>query len=301
MTRTGTSSAYAILTLAALLLATPASASCLDDWLVFDADGADGKVDFLVSNSSDFPLTVTMKFSLRRMEASRRTTFTESLAPGESRSVITLERTDSEREGRYKYKYECTIGHQHADHDDDIVYLLPYEAGKSYRVLQGYGSRFSHTGIEEYTVDFDMQEGTPVHAARSGRVARTEERHNKGCWSRGCGDYANYIVIVHDDDTTGEYYHLLQDGVLVEEGDFVEAGQLIGLSGNTGHTTMPHLHFGVYRAIDWGREQSIPVRFISADGIVDRPRRGGRYPAVSEERLSRFDDEISGQPEQQLN
>ena len=35
-----------------------------------------------------------------------------------------------------------------ADHDDDIVYLLPYAPGTSYRVLQGYGSRFSHTGRE---------------------------------------------------------------------------------------------------------------------------------------------------------
>jgi hypothetical protein len=43
---------------------------------------------------------------------------------------------------------------------------------------------------------------------------------------------------------------------------------------------MPHLHFAVYRAAEWGKTQSIPVRFLSSDGIVDKPRRRGRYQAV---------------------
>jgi murein DD-endopeptidase MepM/ murein hydrolase activator NlpD len=148
-------------------------------------------------------------------------------------------------------------------------------------VLQGYGSRFSHRGNEEFAVDFKMETGTPVHAARNGVVARIEESHSKGCWEDDCGQYANFVVILHADGTTGEYYHLDHDGVLVDVGDTVERGQKIALSGNTGHTTMPHLHFAVYRPISWGRTQSIPVRFRSADGIIDHPRRGGRYPAQS--------------------
>jgi len=62
----------------------------------------------------------------------------------------------------------------------------------------------------------------------------------------------------------------------VTAGDRVEAGDRIGLSGNTGHTTMPHLHFAVYRAGAWGRTQSLPVRFAHRGGIIERPRRGQR-------------------------
>jgi murein DD-endopeptidase MepM/ murein hydrolase activator NlpD len=193
---------------------------------------------------------------------------------------LILQRDVATSPGRYRYDFRCTIGDKDADHDDDVVYQMPYAQGKSYRVLQGYGSRFSHTGREAHTVDFNMREGTPVHAARGGVVARTVESHSVGCWDDGCGRYANYIIIVHSDNTTGEYYHLQKDGALVEPGEIVETGQLIGLSGNTGHTTMPHLHFGVYRAIAWGREQSIPVRFMTADGILDKPRRGGHYLAT---------------------
>ena len=168
-----------------------------------------------------------------------------------------------------------------AIHNDDHVYRLPYASGESYRVIQSYGSRFSHTGLEQFAIDFLMQEGTPIHAARGGVVARLEESNSIGCWKDGCGRYANYVVILHDDGTTGEYYHLEKDGVLVELGERVRTGQLIALSGNTGHTTVPHLHFAVYRAVEWGNTQSVPVRFVSADGIIDRPRRGGRYQATA--------------------
>jgi murein DD-endopeptidase MepM/ murein hydrolase activator NlpD len=165
-------------------------------------------------------------------------------------------------------------------HDDDHLYSLPYASNKSYRVLQGFGSRFSHTGLEEFAIDIDMPVGTPVHAARDGVVAEVEESHNKGCWDDGCGNYANFIVILHSDGTTGEYYHLKKGGSAVAVGDTVTQGQKIGYSGNTGHTTMPHLHFAVYCADVRGNIQSIPVRFRSSDGIIERPRRGARYQAL---------------------
>lgn len=181
--------------------------------------------------------------------------------------------------GNYRYSFDWTVGDKDAVHDDDHLYSLPYSSGKSYRVVQGYGSRFSHTGLEEYAIDLDMPVGTPIHAARAGIVARVEESHTKGCWDDGCGKFANYIVLLHSDGTTGEYYHLEKDGAVVNVGDSVAQGQKIGYSGNTGHTTMPHLHFAVYRATDWGNTQSIPVRFQGRDGIINRPRRGGRYQA----------------------
>ena len=180
----------------------------------------------------------------------------------------------------FRIAYDWTVGDKDAKHDDDHLYSLPYASGKSYRVLQGYGSRFSHTGLEEFAIDLDMPIGTAVHAARAGVVARVVESNSRGCWAEGCGKFANYIVILHNDGTTGEYYHLMQNGAIVEVGDSVAQGQKIGYSGNTGHTTMPHLHFAVYRATHWGNTQSIPVRFQAADSIVNRPRRGAQYEAL---------------------
>ena len=270
-------------TLAALLYQNSAVAACANDWLGVDEVRDGGDIVFLATNLREFPITFTLRVRSRHLIAQGPGTITETLGGKQSRLVMRLKEEGGDRKGRYRISCDWTIGDKDALHDEEQLYLLPYESGKSYRVLQGYSSRFSHIGLEQYAVDFNMSVGTPVHAARAGVVARIEETNDIGCWENGCGAYANYIVIVHNDGTTGEYYHLQQNGALVEVGDHIIAGQRIALSGNTGHTTMPHLHFAVYRAAEWGNTQSIPVRFLSSAGIVERPRRGGRYQAIAEQ------------------
>ncbi len=267
---------------AALLCQNTALAACAKDWLGVDEVRDGSTIGLRATNLREFPITFTLRVRTNGLTAEGPRTITETLDGEQSRMVMTLRENGGNRKGKYLISCDWTIGDKDALHDDERLYLLPYESGKSYRVLQGYGSRFSHRGLEQYAVDFNMSVGTPVHAARAGVVAKIEESNEKGCWDDGCGAYANYIVILHNDGTTGEYYHLKQHGALVDVGNNIAAGQKIGLSGNTGHTTMPHLHFAVYRAAEWGNTQSIPVRFLSSVGIVHNPRRGGRYQAVSE-------------------
>ena len=254
-------------------------ARCKDDAICVDEFRIDDNIELRARNLQNFPITYTLRVKTKDFSVAGPNTVTHTLAPGETRQAMLL-RGDGGGKGSYDYSFRWTVGRVDARHDERQIYALPYAPERSYRVLQGYGSRFSHTGLEEFAVDFDMDIGTPVHAARSGVVARVEESNSKGCWEDDCGQFANFIVVLHDDGTTSEYYHLAKDGALVETGDIVRRGQKIGLSGNTGHTTMPHLHFAVYRAIEWGRTQSIAVRFESADGIIDTPRRGGRYQAL---------------------
>lgn len=265
--------------IAFLVLADWADAACREEWICVDAVDEGGNVELRARNLRGFPITYTVSVRTRYFDVSGPRTITRTLAPLAEEQVMTMSARKSGRPSAYRYYYDWTIGDMDAVHDDDYLYALPYARGKSYRILQGYGSRFSHTGLEEFAIDFDMPEGTPVHAARAGVVARVEESNSVGCWRDGCGKFANFVVVLHSDGTTGEYYHLKQRGALVSVGDSVARGQKIGLSGNTGHTTMPHLHFAVYRATEWGNTQSIPVRFQSSEGIISRPRRGAFYHA----------------------
>lgn len=266
---------------AILLCQSSAWAQCVDDWLaveqVYDGDN----IQLLATNFQQYPLTYSVRVRSPAWSGGRSRTVSKSLDGGQTERVLSVPRGDGSRDEDLTISCSWTIGSRDAVHNDEHLYRLPYADGKSYRVLQGFGSKFSHRGTEQYAVDFKMSVGTPVHAARAGIVVRVEESNDKGCWDDGCGEFANFIVIMHDDGTTGEYYHLQQNGALVEPGDRVIAGQKIGLSGNTGHTALPHLHFAVYQATKGARSQSIPINFITADGVIYQPRRGHLYLAVA--------------------
>lgn len=174
-------------------------------------------------------------------------------------------------------RHDVIVGAIDPDHDDGYEYRLPYADAESYPVIQGYGARLSHRGAERYTVDFGMPVGTPVHAARDGVVALAEDSHDLDCWREECGRFANFIVVLHADGTTGEYFHLRRGSVQVRAGQRIERGELLAFSGNTGYTTTPHLHFGVYRTEADGRTQSLAIRFVTRGGMIREPRTGARY------------------------
>jgi murein DD-endopeptidase MepM/ murein hydrolase activator NlpD len=163
------------------------------------------------------------------------------------------------------------------DHDDGYAYRLPYADTESFSVIQGYGSPLSHSGPEHYTIDFGMPEGTVVHSAREGRVERVEDGFDRSCWNAHCDRYANYVEIRHPDGTLGRYFHLQQGSVIVRPGQWVDRGQPLARSGDTGYSTVAHLHFGVYRKAGDGIDQSIAIRFAVRGGLVGGLRTGGRY------------------------
>ncbi len=250
---------------------------CSRDWACIEVRESDHGVALFARNMKPYPIALTVAVSASNMVGGSRDPITLELPGLSVRPLAQLHALEGTGPWDYRYRYDWTVGSLQPDHDDDYLYRLPYADNTSYPVLQGYGSKFSHRGLEYYTIDFRMPEGTPVHAAREGVVAMIEEANDRGCWGEGCGRFANYVVILHADGTTGEYYHLQQHGALVVPGERVRRGQLIGLSGNTGNTTVPHLHFGVYRAVEWGRTQSIAVSFQTREGVANRPRVGARY------------------------
>jgi hypothetical protein len=147
---------------------------------------------------------------------------------------------------------------------------LPF-ANAPHQVIQGVGGSFSHFGRYEFAWDFEMPEGTQVLAAASGTVVEVVTSFADGGPDRKFENAANVVVIDHGHDRFSIYQHLRKGGALVREGQTVARGQPIGLSGNTGWTTRPHLHFSV---IDY-RNRSVPVCFSDVtDGV---PREGQSY------------------------
>lgn len=108
--------------------------------------------------------------------------------------------------------------------DSSSEYCCPYKT----KVYSKFGVRHRrrHQGV-----DLPLTKGDPIAAAFDGKVRISK-------WSRG---YGNVVVIRHPNGLETFYGHLSERKV--ERGDWVEAGQIIGLGGSTGRSTGPHLHF----------------------------------------------------------
>ncbi|MDR1931182.1 MAG: peptidoglycan DD-metalloendopeptidase family protein [Spirochaetales bacterium] len=168
-----------------------------------------------------------------------------------------------------------------AQPDENFVYLFPFGHGVKHRVTQGYNGKFTHQGPEnQYALDFDLDTGSPVFAARAGLVFDIKKNSNRGGASSAYNNDANYISVLHDDGTIANYIHLRLNGVLVAPGERVEAGQHIGYSGNTGVSSGPHLHFDVQVPSIDGRMHSIPIHFLNHDGKAVEAKEGSYYYAV---------------------
>ena len=111
----------------------------------------------------------------------------------------------------------------------------PFEG--NYRLSSGFNPRRKHpvTGrISPHNgTDFAMPIGSPITAPASGRVEKVANHYAAG----------RYVVIRHDNGYRTRYLHLSKP--LVSQGERIEMGERIALSGNTGRSTGPHLHYEV--------------------------------------------------------
>lgn len=149
------------------------------------------------------------------------------------------------------------------DYDEDYAYDLPYPKKQTFQLIQGYNGNYSHSN--QNALDFKMPEGTEILAARDGFVTQVKFDSKTGCASKECANQGNFVRIIHSDGTFAEYYHLLFNSSKIKVGDKVDKGQAIALSGNTGFSNGPHLHFMVYLPTNKKiqRKNTLKTKFIT--------------------------------------
>ncbi|MCC5898255.1 MAG: M23 family metallopeptidase [Phormidium sp. BM_Day4_Bin.17] len=116
-------------------------------------------------------------------------------------------------------------------HPSDGPITTPYGVRRYYNGV--WAENYYHRGL-----DYAAPTGAPVVAAARGRVALV------GTVSQGFELHGNSVGVDHGQGVTTIYIHLSQ--IEVQEGQMVEAGDLIGRVGSTGISTGPHLHWGLY-------------------------------------------------------
>ena len=144
------------------------------------------------------------------------------------------------------------------------------------RITSRYGPR---RGRAHQGLDMSLKVGDPVYAVFDGKVRL----------SKAAGNYGNLVIIRHNNGLETYYAHLSERSV--QTGDWVVAGQQIGLGGNTGRSTGPHLHFEVrYRGQSFDPERIIDFKTgeLRREELLLKRRHFSIYAKYEQD----FDDEV---------
>lgn len=158
-------------------------------------------------------------------------------------------------------------------------YHYPYMG----RITSRYGPR---RGRPHQGIDLALKTGDPVYATFDGKVR----------FSKAAGNYGNLVIIRHNNGLETYYAHLSQRDV--EVGDWVVAGQQIGLGGSTGKSTGPHLHFEVrYRGQSFDPERI--VNFETGDLRRSELLLKRRHFSIYAKFEQDFDDEVEAEKQEE--
>ncbi len=151
------------------------------------------------------------------------------------------------------------------------------------RISSRYGPR---RGRPHQGIDMSLKLGDPIYATFDGKVRV----------SKVAGNYGNLVVIRHNNGLETYYAHLSERSVSV--GDWVVAGQQIGLGGSTGRSTGPHLHFEVrYRGQSFDPERIIDFSTgnLRRSELLLKRRHFSIYAKYEQD----FDDEIEAEKQEE--
>jgi len=255
----------------------------------FEMRWANGRVIQTARNDYVVPVTISWSVTdLENLDADSATAGVTVLTPaievgasGPTEVLATFRIADTTQEFYRYLGFKAQFGDPSAA-PSPYAYAIPFHAGEEHRLIQGFGGTFSHTGSNQYAIDFDCPEGTPVVSARDGTVVAINDSATDHGTTPEFVDYdhTNFVLIAHDDGTLGQYMHLEPSGVDVRPGQQVARGQYIARSGNTGFSSTPHLHFQVMTsALDGLGAVSFPFELQIAPRLEEEPSEGRTYRA----------------------
>jgi len=168
-----------------------------------------------------------------------------------------------ESHGEKNYVFKHSDGKYYNSDGKALVQKYMRKPLNHVRITSPFTTRRWHPVLKRWKahhgIDFGARRGTPILAAAEGRVI----------FSGWKGGYGKVIKLQHQDNYVTLYAH--QSRLKVKVGMHVKQGQVIGYVGNTGRSTGPHLHFGLYkngRPID-------PMRMVKfkTGGLTGKARR----------------------------
>jgi hypothetical protein len=210
-----------------------------------------GEYEFFCDNNTFSDYTVEVSFSeFINLQCDRPLPALIEVVPGKNRRLFVLRKGTLGTASHFQYRHKAYKGCPSPRVDTSFTYLLPIAPGKGTRIVellslaQEYGDEAPPK--DWYSLSLHVQAGDTVYAARRGRVTNTSEHADLQDSGYRYSAEDNYIEIEHSDCSFGKYSVFRDDAIFVHPGDWVEAGQPIGIAGGDKYAAGPQVRFSVF-------------------------------------------------------
>jgi len=235
--------------------------------------GIDREPEYSFINNIWGPVELELSLSDAENVTSEPLLPTRIVLPGQTEQrLLKIRATDPGEGFSYRLVYKKMLGPPLDQLPTGVDYYPPFPLGMQFFISQGFDNEITHSEpSSQYAIDIVMPVGTPILAARAGRIMEMEDDFHGAAQKERYLTRSNHVRILHDDGTMAVYAHLQANSLRVRQGMQVARGQWIANSGNTGYSSGPHLHFVIQLNVGMTME-SLPFRFIT-------PAAGAMTPA----------------------
>lgn len=248
----------------------PGMASNLDRAVEVQANQASPGVHLVrAMNKWSGPLQIHISLATSSINTTPSTQLPQkwTLQPGAWQSLFSMSSNDTSKEGSFGFVVKAVPGAPGARHEANYAYRWPL-LNNAGRMDQGFGGTHSHSDPENYyAIDITAPVGSPVVAARPGKVMAVEDGFSRSGLDPALKTQANFVRILHEDGSMAAYVHLAHRSVRVSPGQDVKAGQQLGGLGGVGYASGPHLHFVVQINTDM-KLQSVRFKMFQPQGAA---------------------------------
>ena len=219
-----------------------------------------GNYVFSCRNNAFCNYVVELSFpNLENLRPDMPVPYKMDIPPG-TRRMITLSVVTKGAHIHFSHRFRYFKGYlSHASVDTDYTYLLPVPPGRETHIFElkyiasEYGNAPEPKGW--YALSLHVHSGDTIYAARRGRVTETRDDATLTDSNYSFAKEENYVEISHNDCTFGRYTVFRNSSLFVKPGEWVEAGQPIGIAGGEKYSGGPQIRFEVYYYL----EQQLPA------------------------------------------
>lgn len=219
----------------------------------YEADSK-GNYKFSCENRGYCSYMVEVSFTeLQNLRADFKLPFIGDVRPGPN-SLFTLTKVSPAPPSSFRFTYRYVKGCIEPKVNMSYTYLLPVAPGKEVQSheMDYFLKRYMNDPAPQdwYAISIKMKAGDTVYAARRGTVIEVKDDANLKESGYTMASTDNYIEVYHEDCSFARYQVLKDKSIFVKAGQFIEAGDPIGIVGGEKYVTGPHLRFCVYYTID---------------------------------------------------